>query len=124
MTFRNDFYFIDAVDRTENGVSYTLRFNADHVIYQAHFPGEPITPGVCILQVGVELLSDAVGCEIELFHVKNVKFLNVLHPDGEPVYAEVRKIIQSEGQVSAQIDFRKVDTPVAKMSLICRMTVK
>ena len=60
MLFRNNLYFIDAAQRTEDGAVYTLRLNPDHVIYKAHFPGEPITPGVCILQIGQELLSDAV----------------------------------------------------------------
>ena len=36
---------------------YTIRLNPEHFIYKAHFPGEPITPGVCIMQIAIELRS-------------------------------------------------------------------
>lgn len=124
MVFRDDFYFIDAKERTDAGVRYTLRFNADHTIYKAHFPGEPITPGVCILQVGLDLLADAVDHALEVVNVKNVKFLSVLHPEVGAVTVEVQKIEINEGLVKAQLMFRTPDTSIAKMSLQCRMLVK
>lgn len=124
MVFRDDFYFIDAKERTDAGVRYTLRFNADHTIYKAHFPGEPITPGVCILQVGLDLLADAVDHALEVVNVKNVKFLSVLHPEVGAVTVEVQKIEINEGLVKAQLTFQTPDTSIAKMSLQCRMLVK
>ena len=124
MLFRNNLYFIDAAQRTEDGAVYTLRLNPDHVIYQAHFPGEPITPGVCILQIGQELLSDAVEAPLEMDGAKNVKFLSVLRPDGTPVTVQVRKIEIESETVKAQIEFKSVDTPVAKISLSCRKTAR
>ncbi len=124
MVFRDDFYFIDAKERTDAGFCYTLHFNADHLIYKAHFPGEPITPGVCILQVGLDLLADAVDCELEVVNVKNVKFLSVLRPDMGTVSVEVQKIEINDGLVKAQVSFHTPETPIAKMSLQCRMLVK
>ena len=124
MTFRNNLYFIDNVSRGEEGVSYQIRLNAEHIIYQAHFPGEPITPGVCLLQMGLELLSDAVGCELELDTAKNVKFLSVLHPEGQTVDVRVHHLVQNEDTSKAQIDFATGEQPVARMSLICRKTAK
>ena len=124
MVFRNNLYCIDAVQRFEWGVSYQLHLNGEHVIYKAHFPGEPITPGVCLLQMGAELLSDSVGSDLECEQFKNVKFVSVLRPDGAPVYVDVQDIRIEEGLVKARIDFRKSDVPVAKLSLICRTIVK
>ena len=124
MTFRNNLYFIDNISRGEDGVLYQIHLNAGHIIYQAHFPGEPITPGVCLLQMGVELLSDAVGCELELDTIKNVKFKNVLHPEGQTVEVHVHHLVQNEDKTKAQIEFATGEQPVAKMSLTCRKTVK
>ena len=124
MTFRNNLYFIDNVSRGEEGVSYQIHLNAEHIIYQAHFPGEPITPGVCLLQMGVELLSDAVGSELEIDTVKNVKFLSVLHPEGQTVEVRVHHMNVDGNAVKAQTDFTAGEVPVAKMSLLCRKTAK
>ena len=124
MVFRDNFYFIDAKRRTDAGVSYTLHFNADHLIYKAHFPGEPITPGVCILQVGLDLLADAVEHELEVVNVKNVKFLSVLRPEMGSVSVDVQKVEINDGLVKAQLAFHTLEIPIAKLSLQCRMLVK
>jgi len=124
MIFRNNLYFIDSVSRTEEDVTYQLHLNAEHVIYQAHFPGEPITPGVCLLQMGVELLSDAAESALEIDTVKNVKFLSVLHPEGQTVTVRVHHLAVIEDNVKAQIDFTAGEVPVAKMSLLCRKSAK
>ena len=121
MVFKDNFYRIDAKERTDAGVFYTLHFNADHLIYKAHFPGEPITPGVCILQVGLDLLADA---ELEVVNVKNVKFLSVLRPEMGAVSVSVQKVEIIDGLVKAQLSFQTAENPIAKLSLQCRMLVK
>lgn len=124
MVFRNNFFFVESACRGEGGAAYVIRLHAEHEIYRAHFPGEPITPGVCILQMGLELLSDAVGEKVELCRAKNVKFLRILHPEDGPVAVRIGNIEIGGGSVSAAIDFSLADSPVAKMSLVCRMPVK
>ena len=63
----------------------------DHPIYQAHFPNNPVTPGVCLLQVVVELVRRAFGEEWQLCAVANAKYLAPLVPhEGRIVEYEVR----------------------------------
>ena len=38
-----------------------IRLLPDNVIYKAHFPEKPITPGVCIVQMAVELFARCVA---------------------------------------------------------------
>lgn len=124
MVFRNSFYFVDSSARGDGSASYVIRLNAGHEIFRAHFPGEPITPGVCILQMGLELLSDAAGEKVELCRAKNVKFLHILHPDDGPVEVRIGKMGKEDGALTATIDFMRKDLPLAKMTLVCRMPVK
>lgn len=124
MTFLNKLYFVESRTCTGEEVAYVIRLDAEHVIYQAHFPGEPITPGVCILQIGLELLSDAVGETLEISRVKNVKFLSILRPEDGPVRVRIHKIGKEEDLVTAQIEFSRADTPVAKMSLLCQTVAR
>ena len=62
-----------------------LRLHADHPIYQAHFPGNPITPGVCIVQIIGELLEERTGQALALKKVTNLKFITPISPVSDPV---------------------------------------
>ena len=55
MILLNDFFQIveSGVDPKSGQLIFKVRLNASHVIYKAHFPGMPITPGVCIIQMCV-----------------------------------------------------------------------
>ncbi|MBR1394476.1 MAG: beta-hydroxyacyl-ACP dehydratase [Prevotella sp.] len=57
-----------------------IRLNADHAIYRAHFPGNPITPGVCIVQMIGELLADRCGRRLSLSQIVNLKFVAPISP--------------------------------------------
>jgi len=48
-----DFYQIVASE----GANYRLQFNAEHPIYKAHFPDNPITPAVCFVQIAQDIVS-------------------------------------------------------------------
>ena len=120
MIFLNKLYDIESAERTDAGVAYTVRLHAEHPIYRGHFPGEPVTPGVCILQMALELLSDAVGESLALGGLQNVKFLQILRPEGMPVRVDISRIERSGGEVKAQVDVSAADAMVAKISLTCR----
>lgn len=81
MELRNNLYTIKNRQWDGHAGSYLLTLNPESVIYQAHFPGDPITPGVCIVQMGKEILEDATGMKMEIVSVKNVKFLSIISPD-------------------------------------------
>jgi hypothetical protein len=61
-----------------------LSLNAGHPIYQAHFQGNPITPGACIIQMVKELAQDRYSTSCFIRSVKNVKFLCVINPLEHP----------------------------------------
>lgn len=86
MKLRDELYTVTDRQADSSGkMVYTLRLNAGHFIYQAHFPGQPITPGVCIVQIAKELMEDHTGKPLTIQTVKNVKFLAVLSPVEIPV---------------------------------------
>ena len=61
-----------------------LRLNADHVIYHAHFPGNPITPGVCIVQMIGELMGQRCARRLVLQKIVNLKFVSTISPVEHP----------------------------------------
>lgn len=69
--------FIPVGEPTADNAVYALSLRPDvnHVIYQAHFPGSPVTPGVCIIKVIGEIIENHLMKTIELQEVKNLKFI-------------------------------------------------
>ena len=84
MILKNDFYNIIERQNTDSGVHFIVHLNADHFIYAAHFPGNPITPGVCITQMVKELTEELVQAPLFLSVVKNIKFTQVINPLQHP----------------------------------------
>lgn len=121
MRLQNDFYTIETCTPSENAVEYVVRFNADSRIYHAHFPGHPITPGVCIVQIAKELLDCYLNQETELTGVKNAKFLSVIVPEEDKTFTyALRKITNDGTTIKFQVAVTSGDTTYAKMSLTCR----
>lgn len=92
----NDFFSLINKTSTDGSFEALVGFNSAHFIYQAHFPGNPITPGVCILQIAKELLEQHVEKPLVMKEAKNIKYLQVLDPVSHPeVYFKLK--IQENG---------------------------
>lgn len=63
MLLRNNLYTVTQKEVDGLKGHFELALNPSCFIYQAHFPGEPITPGVCIVQMGKELPGRTLGRE-------------------------------------------------------------
>lgn len=120
MQLLDSLFTISSDSPCEGGHSYTIRLNAEHFIYAAHFPGEPITPGVCILQTACELAQLAFGRKLSIVKVKNVKFLRIITPNENPVVTyTISKMEVNDGEAKFQVTVSQEDTTFAKLSLIC-----
>jgi 3-hydroxyacyl-[acyl-carrier-protein] dehydratase len=80
MKLKNNFFQIKNSCQTDKGIDYTITLNPEHAIYQAHFPGNPITPGVCIIQIVKELSEEILEHKLLLKKAKSIKLLNGLYP--------------------------------------------
>ena len=83
MKLNGDFYTVEHSLPVSDGMVYgfDVRLNPDHFIFKAHFPGHPITPGVCLMQMIAEMASMAEGCNLLVRNVKNAKYTGVVSPD-------------------------------------------
>lgn len=120
MVLKNNLYKIEGQLSDESSVSYDIRLQPDHTIYRAHFPGEPITPGVCVIQMAKELLEDHLHRPLAIKAVKNVKFLAVISPLQHPcVRYTFRQILATPEAVTAQVDVSDGDTPMTTITFTC-----
>ena len=123
MKLQNSLYCIRSKAVTDAFVRYDIHLDASHLIYQAHFPGDPITPGVCIIQIAKELLEDHLGRHLEIQIVKNVKFLNVISPLETPdISYAFEKIVTDDSDKTCKVQtlICSDETSMVKLSFTCR----
>jgi 3-hydroxyacyl-[acyl-carrier-protein] dehydratase len=85
MPLLNEFCFVEEQSRTDNTFKCQLRFDAAHTIFQGHFPGKPVVPGVCSIEIVRELMGMIFQKNIQLKKSANTKFLRLLTPEDAPV---------------------------------------
>ena len=121
MILKNSLYTIADKRMEGSGIFYQILLDKNHIIYKAHFPNEPITPGVCIIQIAKELLEDYMHEEYEISHVKNIKFLSVLSPLSTPSVAYVFDkitILPETNECKTQVQVQQDNVLFAKLSII------
>ncbi|HEU0135737.1 MAG TPA: 3-hydroxyacyl-ACP dehydratase [Flavobacterium sp.] len=81
----NDFYLLQRVDELAAGkYAASVVLNPSHEIFKGHFPGNPVTPGVCMMQIIKDLAEDITGFELRLQSAINVKFMALINPFETP----------------------------------------
>ena len=119
MRLTDSFFIVESINSAEGGFEAVLRTNPEHPIYKAHFPGSPITPGVCVIQAAGELLANKLCRKLYLQSIKNVKFLMVIIPEeGKKIKYSFSNIVEDENGVKTQVVLSDDSTIYAKISLI------
>ena len=81
---KDTLYSILSSEDTEKDCTYRITLNSSHIIFKAHFAGNPMMPGVCIAQVIKELTSEYFRRSFFVYGIKNMKFLHAINPFETP----------------------------------------
>jgi len=118
MNFLDNLFILESITDTETGFKAKLRCNPAHPVYQAHFPGNPITPGACLLKTAGDMLQQKLGRPLYLKASKNIKYLSVLVPEeGKEVRYDFMRLVVDETECKAQVVIADDTTVYTKMSL-------
>lgn len=80
-----DFYKVVSLENTgENKHLVLIHVNAEHEVFKGHFPGNPIMPGVCMMQIIKELVEQISGTSLFMQSLSNVKFMALINPFNTP----------------------------------------
>lgn len=81
---QGDFFYISSTTVTGCSVGATFNLNASHRIFEGHFPGQPLVPGVCMMQMLKELLEIVMVKKTRLCKADSIKFLAIINPTENP----------------------------------------
>ena len=99
MILLGDFYTIKNLTTVDSAVNAELELNASHKIYEGHFPGQPVTPGVCMMQMVKEIIETVLQHETRLVRASEMKFLLMIIPgENNIINAQIKySIDENEG---------------------------
>ena len=132
------FRFVDRileVDDEHIVSSYTFRPDAD--FYRGHFPGNPITPGVLLIEamaqtgvvaLGIYLVARERGAEdvkrvLTVFTDVTAEFSGVVRP-GDTVTISARKVFFRRMKLRAEVEMRQSDGRLVAQATVAGMGIE
>jgi 3-hydroxyacyl-[acyl-carrier-protein] dehydratase len=109
----NDIFSIIKLEKNEGQVTAVIGVNKNAEIFSCHFPGQPIAPGACTLQMLKDVLETALNTGLQLKKADNLKFINMIVPE----YAELLlniTYLAGDGQISVTAKLTNADVTFFK----------
>ncbi|QSW91265.1 MULTISPECIES: 3-hydroxyacyl-ACP dehydratase [Flavobacterium] len=92
-----DFYEVISQEKTgDSKFKIRILVNANHEVFKGHFPGNPIMPGVCMIQIIKELTETITESSLMIQTLSNVKFMALINPEINPELLLELDIITTE----------------------------
>lgn len=131
MRLSGTFFTVISTKETENGseprlvspVESLIRLEPGNVIFKAHFPDYPITPGAVQIRVATELLENHLGKGLTLARVGDLKFMEPLFPGAEVTYSFTESV-EADGHLKVELTVRSEEKVFSRMSLEYSIVVR
>ncbi len=105
----NNFYKTIKTDYSKDNpdlFTVSIKLNDKHKIFKGHFPGNPVVPGVCMIQIVKEVLSKLLKKNLHLSDGSNIKFISVIKP-------EINKILNIDYNIKLENDIFRVNAVIS-----------
>lgn len=97
---QGDFYTLTNKVTTHETLQCDVLLNATHRIFEGHFPGHPIVPGVCMMQLVQESIADIYGKSLLLQKADIIKFLTMINPvETNRVVLTIKHSLITDGKI-------------------------
>lgn len=116
-----DFYKVVSSDREGEVFRWKVALQPSSIIYKAHFPGHPITPGACQIELLRAFASAGLGKNVTISEVRSVKFLKIIDPsvtDSLSVEGSFKN--QDDGTLRCDANILSAEGIVTKASIILK----
>jgi 3-hydroxyacyl-[acyl-carrier-protein] dehydratase len=80
----NDLYTISSLNETDGCIYASILLSEKHAIFSGHFPGHPVLPGVCMLEMITEITGENKKQAFRISGAPMIKFLRMIDPGVNP----------------------------------------
>lgn len=116
-----DFYTVNEIAVADQSATAKITINKEHKVFKGHFPGNPVTPGVCMMQIIKELTEEIVGEKLFMESCSNVKFMAIINPELTPVLHLDLSISKDDNLVKVKNATKFNDTVALKLSSVFKV---
>ncbi|MBT9186666.1 hotdog family protein [Zobellia russellii] len=109
-------YTVENFKQEDQTVQATVKLNAAHEVFKGHFPGNPVMPGVCMIQIIKELTEQATGKRLFLSVASNIKFMAIINPEKNDVIELTLTIAEDDETVKVKNTTSFEETLALKLS--------
>lgn len=90
--------------------------DAKHEIFKGHFPGNPVMPGVCMMQIIKEITEQIIGYSVTLTQSNNIKFMALINPEVTPLLRLEFEITEADNEIKVKNTTHFNDVTALKLS--------
>ena len=132
LPYSKPFLFVDEIIRfDENGVEGTYTFDENLDFYKGHFKGNPVTPGVILIEVmaqiglvclGIYLESNNTNATVALTSTE-IEFIKPVYPN-EKMTVISEKIYYRFGKLKCKVTMNNINDEIVCSGIIAGMILK
>lgn len=115
-----DFYKLNSLSVEDSSATAYITINKDHSVFNGHFPGNPVTPGVCMMQIIKEITEQIVDEKLFMESSSNVKFMAIINPEVTPDLELTLQINKDENLYKVKNVTKFGDTLALKLNMNLR----
>ncbi|WP_299430418.1 3-hydroxyacyl-ACP dehydratase [uncultured Maribacter sp.] len=109
-------YSVEDFTEEAGTVIATIKIYKEHDIFKGHFPGNPVMPGVCMIQIIKELTEKATGKQLFLSVSSNIKFMAIINPEKNATLKLTLTITEVEDAIKVKNTTSFEETLALKLS--------
>ncbi|MDR1454391.1 MAG: beta-hydroxyacyl-ACP dehydratase [Tannerella sp.] len=99
----SDYYTVNSRRTEDDTAVFEVSLNPASVVYRGHFPGMPVAPGVCNIQMVKECAEQLTGRRLRMSCLTRCRLTTLLTPQQHPdLQVRIRLLENSDERVRAQ----------------------
>lgn len=117
MLLKDTFYTIHSINSENNSHQVEVKIDGCHPIFEGHFPGQPVVPGVCTIQMIKECLCELLGKSVRYTAIPSCKFTSFIIPSDDFVVLSL-KIADDVTSVQASVSMNQTTMLKMKANIV------
>lgn len=102
---KDNLYTITSIEaEKEESYAVGISLNASHAIFKGHFPGQPVLPGVCLIEMVKEILTTIKEKTYQLESASQIKYVQLVDPNASPTLNMTLQVKDESGSLHVNVN--------------------